>query len=79
MLFSSKHAGIKLCLGPFKDDNDWTEKIKADNRREEEAKEKERETGIRKLQKQNRLEEYRINRMLAEFISEGKDSSDDED
>ncbi len=78
MLFSSRHRGIKLCLGPFKDDNDWTEKIREDHRKEEEAKKKEREAGLRKLQRQNRREEYRINRMLAEFISEGEGSSEDE-
>ena len=68
-----------MCLGPFKDDNDWTEKLRAYHRKEEEAKEKEREAGLRKLQKRNRLEEYRLNRMIAELISEEADSNENED
>lgn len=30
MLFSSKHAGIKLCLGPFKDQEDRMKKVRED-------------------------------------------------
>ena len=79
MLFSSRHSGIELCLGPFKDDNDWTEKIRADHQKEEDANKGEREAGLRKLQKGNRLEEYRINRMLAALLSERKDFGEDEE
>jgi len=30
MLFSARHAGIELCLGPFKDQEDRTKKIRED-------------------------------------------------
>lgn len=35
MLLSSKHEGIELCLGPFRDQEDRKKKIKEDNEREE--------------------------------------------
>jgi hypothetical protein len=35
LLFSSKHAGIELCLGPFKDQEDRTRRIKEDFAKEE--------------------------------------------
>lgn len=34
MLYSSKHAGIELCLGPFKDQEDRTQKIREDSEKE---------------------------------------------
>lgn len=38
MLFSSKHAGVELCLGPFKDQEDRTKKIREDFAKEEKPK-----------------------------------------
>ena len=38
MLYSSKHAGIELCLGPFKDPEDRLQKVKEDSERERKAK-----------------------------------------
>lgn len=35
MLFSSKHSGIELCLGPFSDEKDRTRKIREDSTSEE--------------------------------------------
>lgn len=31
MLFSERHAGIELCLGPFKDQEDRMQKIREDS------------------------------------------------
>ena len=79
MLFSSRHSGIELCLGPFKDEDDRTEKIKADNRKEEEAIENEREAGLRKLRRRDRIEEYRINRMLCDLLFAGDEPNETEE
>ena len=79
MLFSSRRAGIDLCLGPFIDEDDRTEKIRADNRKEEEAIENEREAGLRKLRRQDSIEEYRINRMLCDFLFSGDKPNDTEE
>jgi hypothetical protein len=38
MLYSSKHAGIKLCLGPFKDPEERLQKVREDFERERKAK-----------------------------------------
>ena len=35
MLFKERHPGIELCLGPFKDQEDRTRKIREDFAREE--------------------------------------------
>jgi hypothetical protein len=37
-LYSSKHAGIELCLGPFKDQEDRLQKVREDYERERKAK-----------------------------------------
>ena len=34
MLFSERHAGIELCLGPFKDQEDRMQKIREDFERD---------------------------------------------
>jgi len=68
MLFSSKHAGIDLCLGPFKDDEDWARKIREDNEREEEAERKERDSGLKKFKRRQQVEDYQINRMLCDLL-----------
>lgn len=34
LLFKERHAGIELCLGPFKDQEDRTQKIKEDFEKE---------------------------------------------
>lgn len=34
LLFKEKHAGIELCLGPFKNQEDRTQKIKEDFEKE---------------------------------------------
>lgn len=34
LLFKEKHAGIELCLGPFKDQEDRLRKIREDNEEE---------------------------------------------
>jgi len=38
MLFSSKHAGIELCLGPFKDQEDRMKKVREDFEKEDKPK-----------------------------------------
>jgi hypothetical protein len=38
MLFSERHPGIELCLGPFKDQEDRTRKIREDFEKEEKPK-----------------------------------------
>lgn len=38
MLFSSKHAGIELCLGPFKDEGDRLKKVREDFEKEHKLK-----------------------------------------
>ncbi len=38
MLYSSKHAGIELCLGPFKDQEERLPKFREDFQRERKAK-----------------------------------------
>jgi len=38
MLYSSKHAGIEFCLGPFKDQEDRLQKVKEDFEREKKPK-----------------------------------------
>jgi hypothetical protein len=48
-----------LCLGPFKDDIDWGEKIRTEYRKEEEAIEYEREAGLRKLRRKIGLKNFR--------------------
>jgi hypothetical protein len=37
-LYSSHHAGIELCLGPFKDQEDRLQKVREDFERESKAK-----------------------------------------
>lgn len=62
MLLSSRHAGIELCLGPFKDEEDRGRKIKEDN--EKEAKPK---ADIERLVRERRVAEYWLYRRLFEF------------
>jgi hypothetical protein len=38
MLFSLKHAGIEECLGPFKDQEDRTKKVREDFEKEDKQK-----------------------------------------
>jgi hypothetical protein len=38
MLYSLKHAGIELCLGPFKDQEDRLQKVREDFKRERKPK-----------------------------------------
>jgi|WetSurMetagenome_2_1015567.scaffolds.fasta_scaffold192056_2 hypothetical protein len=38
MLYTSNHAGIELCLGPFKDQEDRLRKVREDSERERKAK-----------------------------------------
>jgi hypothetical protein len=38
LLFKEKHAGIELCLGPFKDQEDRLQKVREDSERERKAK-----------------------------------------
>jgi hypothetical protein len=37
-LYSSRHSGIELCLGPFKDQEDRSQKVREDSERESKAK-----------------------------------------
>lgn len=68
MLLPSQWAN--LCLGPFKNEEDRAEKIRIDNLREEEAIEKEREAGLKKLRKIDMREQRIFNRWLAEISFE---------
>lgn len=77
MLLPSQRA--TLCLGPFKDEEDRTRKLEEDWAKEEDAKRKERESGLRKYQRKQQIEEYRINRMLADLLSGKEEEEDDGD
>ena len=76
MLLPSQRA--TLCLGPFKDDEDWTRKIREDNAKEEEAIRKAREAGLKKYRKRQQVEEYQINRMLCDLLSSIEEPKADE-
>jgi hypothetical protein len=78
MLFSSGHAGIQNCLGPFQDAEDWAMKIDEEHEKEEEAKRKERETGIRKFNRKRQIDDYRLNRMLCELLGMSGEQEDDD-
>ncbi len=79
MLLPSQRA--TLCLGPFKDDEDWARKIREDNAKEEadrQVSEAELRRLIRRKQKDHQEEEYRINRMLSDLLSSVEEQKDDD-
>jgi hypothetical protein len=65
-LLRDKHAGIELCLGPFKDQEDLLRKLKED--REEEAKPK---ADIAGLVRKSRQFQYWLNKVIFESESGG--------
>jgi hypothetical protein len=78
MLFSARHAGVELCLGPFKDAEDWSRKIEEDRQQKEEGDRKLREEGLWKLNRKRLIEEYRINRALCESLGAAGEQEDDD-
>ncbi len=60
-LLRDKHAGLELCLGPFKDQEDRLNKIKGD--REKQSKPK---ADLELLEKKNGVEVFTLKRMLFE-------------
>lgn len=65
MLYSSKHAGVELCLGPFKDQEDREKKVKNDLE-EERKKEK---ADVEGLIRRNKQSQYWLNKALLESKS----------
>jgi hypothetical protein len=58
MLYSSKHEGIELCLGPFTDQEERTKKINEDFEREE------KEADIDKAVRDVAMSRYKRNKKL---------------
>jgi hypothetical protein len=65
-----------LCLGPFKDFQDFQEKFRADNSKGE-VTEKERAKSLRKHIRKTKLEEYRENRMQCDLFGSEKPNDDE--
>ncbi len=69
MLYSSKHAGIEICLGPFKDQEDRLKKIREDFERERKPK-----ADIDKVVKEVGLNNYLRNKKLFdEWVSKNNE------
>ena len=60
-----------LCLGPFKDDEDYSQKIKAYFQKEEIAKE-----DIERYMRKSKIDEYIEKRMLFNYRSKDKGSDE---
>ena len=59
-----------LCLGPFKDDPDWGEKIRADNKKNEV------QADLRAYLRKKRLEEYLLKRAWFDYEPDKSDEND---
>jgi len=74
MLFSDRHAGVELCLGPFKNQEDRLKKIRENNEREK------KKAKLRGYVSEYVRDLYRANRDLFEYgAARGWDDSDEKD
>jgi len=74
MLFSARHAGVELCGGPFKDDDDY------DSRVHEEVEKQKKKANLRGYVSEDERDLYRANIDLLKHGSgsSSEDSGDDD-
>jgi hypothetical protein len=75
MLFSSKHAGINICLGPFKEQEDRMNKVKEDFEKERKQK-VDIDKAVREARINTKLNTYRKNKRLFDDWDSKRKSND---
>ncbi len=75
--WNALNSARDLCLGPFKNLEDFKKKFRESNK-EGEISEEERKRSLRKHIRKTKLEEYRENRMQCDLFSTSEDKKDDE-
>lgn len=71
-LLHDKHAGVELCIGPFKDQEDWERRVKEENEKER------KQAKLRGYVSDYVRDLYRANKDLFEHGSGGGDKNPDE-